>query len=203
MIKYSHKDVRILENQTAYQGFYQVINYQVQYRLFKGTWSEPVLREVFKTQQVAGVLLYDSGRQQVVLVEQFRIGTIHGQKSPWLVEVVAGVMDKQDTDFEALAYRETKEETGLEPLAMLPICEYWSSPGGSTEFVKLFCASVDASQAGGVHGLTDENEDIRVVVMDVQEAFAAVASGKICNAITIIALQWLQLKQAELAKIWG
>lgn len=203
MIHYSHLDVRILANQVAYQGFNQIINYQLQYRLFNGAWSEPVKREVLQARAVAGVLLYDPKLQQVVLVEQFRVGAIKDQSSPWLIEIVAGVMEPQDANFTELAYRETKEEAGLEPLAMLPICEYWSSPGASSEFIKLFCAKVDASRAGGIRGLPDEHEDIRVVVMDLAEAFAALASGKICNAISIIALQWLQLHQAELDRMWG
>ena len=59
---------------------------------------------------------------------------------------------------------------------------------------------MDASHAGGIHGFAEENEDILVHVLDLEEAFAAVKSGRINNAATIIALQWLQLNLEKFSR---
>jgi len=199
---YKQKDVRILAKKVVYHGYFQMLQYRLQHRLFNGEWSEVIDREVFERGKVAGVLLYDPVLNQVVLIEQFRIGALNDASSPWLLEIVAGVLDENDLDLETLAKRETQEETGLEPLAILPICQYWVSPGGCTEQVSLFCAKVDASRAGGIFGLATEHEDIRVTALDTAKAFAMVASGYICNAASIIALQWLQLNQMQVDKQW-
>ncbi|MDB2484577.1 ADP-ribose diphosphatase, partial [Gammaproteobacteria bacterium] len=76
------------------------------------------------------------------------------------------------------------------------------SPGISNERITLFCGRVDATQAGGIFGLDAEHEDIEVVVLSLADALAKVASGEINNAMSIIALQWLQLNQPMLEESW-
>ena len=115
--------------------------------------------------------------------------------------MVAGILTSNES-LEDLAKRETKEEAGLVAEELMPICDYWVSPGGANERVALFCAKVDASHAGGVHGLADENEDIRVHVFSSEEAFSMVRSGRINNAATIIALQWLELNIKKVQTTW-
>ncbi|MCK4608779.1 MAG: NUDIX domain-containing protein, partial [Gammaproteobacteria bacterium] len=134
----------------------------------------------------------DPKLDKVVLIEQFRIGAIEDKNSPWLLELVAGLLDKDKTK-QQTSILEAKEEAGLEVNELIPIYEYWSSPGASSEFVSLYCALVDASKAHGIHGLEHENEDIYVHVLDRKEAFAAVESGRINNSLAIIGLQWLEL----------
>jgi ADP-ribose pyrophosphatase len=199
---YEHGDVRLLEQQVVYQGYFQLLKYHLQHRLFQGNWSEPMQREVFVRGEVAGALLYDPIVNKVVLVEQFRVGALRGDASPWLLEIVAGVLDTHDTDAQSLAKREVKEEAGLDTLDILPIFRYWASPGACDERVSLFCARVDASKAGGIFGLSAEHEDIRVVVLSAEQAFEKLAQGLICNALTIIALQWLQLNKSRIDEKW-
>jgi 8-oxo-dGTP diphosphatase len=60
------------------------------------------------------VLLHDPERHEFVLVEQLRIGLIDSaEDSPWVLELVAGMLDKPE-DMEAMAKREVQEETGLQ-----------------------------------------------------------------------------------------
>ena len=73
------------------------------------------------------------------------------------------------------------------------ICDYFVSPGGTSECISLFCGKVDAADVGGVCGLEEEAEDIRVIVVPVPEALAQLQAGHIRSAAPIIALQWLQL----------
>lgn len=196
----NQKDFKILTEQTLHQGFVTVKSYRLQHDLFRGGLSPIITREVAIRPQVAAVLPYDPILDAVVLIEQFRIGAISSAK-PWLTEIVAGILDTDET-LEQLAHRETQEEAGLRIEDLHFICQYWSSPGASDERVKLFCAKVDASQAGGVSGKDAENEDILVKVLSSEEVFARMNEGKIDNALAIIALQWLQLHRAELKAKW-
>lgn len=197
-------DVRILNIATCYQGFCCVERYTLQTRNFDGTWSAPYTREIVTRRQAAAALPYDPILNKVVLIEQFRAGALEFfPDAAWLLEVVAGLKDKaHDESFEELIKREMQEEANLEILALLPIYDYLVSPGVLTERVKLYCAKVDATKAPRFSGLAYENEDIRVHVMSVEEAFAAVRSGRINNSAAIISLQWLELNLAIVRQQW-
>jgi ADP-ribose pyrophosphatase len=197
----TQKDVEILDAKELFKGFYSIKKYRLRHRLFSGGMSLPFDRELIIRYRVAAALPYDPILNKVVLIEQFRVGALGDENSPWLLEMVAGIMTEEEplTD---LARREAKEEAGVIVKELIPICDYWVSPGGTNERVALFCAIVDASNAGGIHGLPEENEDIKVHVIDAETAFAAVRSGRINNAATIIAVQWLELNQDQIRKQW-
>ena len=186
--------VQILDEKLKYQGYFQATVYQLRVKKFTGEWSQPMRRELFQRQQAVGVLLYDPKQQHIVLIEQFRIGALHDKRSPWLLEVVAGIVDS-DESLEAVAKREVFEETGLQINKLQKIYDYWVSPGGSNEHFTLFYAEIDAQQAGGVFGLADEHEDIRTQIISLAQARVWVADGLVNNAAAIIALQWLFLQQ--------
>jgi ADP-ribose pyrophosphatase len=192
-----HSDVKILSKKTLYQGFACIERYKLKHRLFAGGWSKPFERELTIRYNAVAVLPYDPKLDQVVLIEQFRIGALKDKNSPWLLELVAGVLDK-NIPKQQIAHLETKEEAGLDIIKLIPIHGYWTSPGGSSEYVDLYCGIVDASNAGGIHGLSDEHEDILVRTITSQDAFAQVKSGRINNASTIIALQWLELNHGKI-----
>lgn len=191
------KDVEILNTETVYKGYGKIQQYKIKHKLFAGGWSNSFLRELYVRPDAVAVLPYDPKLDQVVLIEQFRVGALRDEVSPWQLELVAGVMDKDKTEAE-VAVLEVQEEAGLETQELIPIYKYWSSPGGTSEHITMFCAIVDSTKADGVHGLDDENEDILVHVMSSKEAFAAVKDGKIKNAFTIIGLQWLDSIKGEL-----
>jgi len=195
-------DVKIIEKETAYEGFVVIEKYLIQHRLFAGGWSQPLKRELLNKRGAAAVLLYDPYSDKIVFIEQFRMGALADKESPWLIELVAGIL-QPDEKPEALAIRETQEEAGLDVMDIHFICQYWVTPGISTEQVTLFCAKVDASKADGIHGLPEEGEDIRIIVVSPEEAYKALLEGQIKNAPTIIALQWLQMNKSMLQKKWG
>jgi ADP-ribose pyrophosphatase len=201
-IRLTRRDYRLLAKESLYHGFFSMEKYHLQCRLFEGGWSETFDREVLLRYRVAAVLPYDPRLDKVVLIEQFRAGALQDEHTPWLLELIAGILTDTTESLEQLACRETYEEAGLHIEELLPICDYWVSPGGSSERVALFCARVDASQAGGIYGVKEENEDILVHVLNAQDAFDAVRSGRINNAVSIIALQWLELNQRKLRAKW-
>lgn len=194
-------DFRIEERTACFRGFFRVDRYRLRHRLFAGGWSQSLTRELFERGDAVAVLPYDPVLDQVVLIEQFRIGAIREAAGPWLLEIVAGIIDAGEPP-EAVAVREMREEAGLELRDLVPITRCLVSPGGTTEAIHLFCGWVDAQQAGGIHGLEGEGEDIRVSTLPVEQAFERVADGGINSAAPIIALQWLQLNRERLRRAW-
>ena len=148
------------------------------------------------------MLPYDPVRDQVVLLEQFRIGAVDGQHSPWLLEMVAGIIEPGEQSA-AVIQREAVEEAGLTVGRSRFALSYLVSPGGTTERIDVFIGEVDSSLASGLHGLADEGEDIRVHVVSREQAYRWVEEGRIDNAATVIALQWLQLHLDAIQSAWG
>jgi ADP-ribose pyrophosphatase len=155
--------IEIVQRDNAYEGFYKLDRVQLRHEKFDGGMSRVINREVFVRHDAVCVLPYDPQRDEVVLIEQFRVGALGRTDNPWLIEMVAGLIDK-DEEPEEVAHREAEEEAGLAFSALWPITKYFPSPGGSTEFVHLYLGRCDSSGAGGVHGLEEEAEDIRVTV---------------------------------------
>jgi len=199
--KFKASDVKVVARETRYKSFLQVDTFQLQHRLFAGGWSDTMRRELLVKTPAVGILLFDPQRDELVMVRQFRIGMLDQEPSPWPLELVAGLVDTEES-LEEVAIREIHEETGLVATELLPICEYYNSPGASSEKVSLFCARVDASQAGGYHGLRHEHEDIEVLSLDAAEALDALDSGIFNNAMSMIALQWFAMNKQMLVQRW-
>lgn len=199
--EFGSKDVEVSRS-AVYKGFLQIDQLQVKHKLFEGGWSEAFQRELMVKQPAVMVILYDPFSDELVLIEQFRVGALGDQRSPWLLEMVAGIVETGES-LEEVACRESLEEAGCEVLELERIMSVWMTPGGCDEQMTLFCGRVDSSRASGVHGLDDEHEDIRVKVVPVDTAIKALQAGLICNAASVIALQWLQLNKDALQKRWS
>ncbi len=195
--QFTTADCELVEREPLYRGFFRLERYRVRHRLFAGGWTETFNREVFVRHEASVVLLFDPARDVVVMIEQFRAPAIGKLANPWLLELVAGLIDKDESPAE-VARREAVEEAGCEIVALLPIASYMPSPGGSDEFVHLFLGLVDSEGLGGIHGLPDEHEDIRVHLVPLAAARAMLEQGRVSNAATLIALQWLLLNRDRL-----
>ncbi len=196
------KKINVIDEEYLYQGFLRIKRIRLQHTLFQGGWSNKIDRELIERDDCVAVLLYDPDLDSVVLIEQFRVGALGYSKTPWLVEIVAGIVESGES-FEEVAYRETKEEAGCTITELRYICEYFSSPGALSERMTLFCGRVDSSKVGGVYGVLAENEDINVRVMPFDEAIELMKLGKVDSATPIIALQWLALNKEQLQHEWG
>jgi ADP-ribose pyrophosphatase len=194
-------DIEILDHQLAYHGFFKLERYRLRHRLFNGNWSPPLVRELFERGHAAAVLPYDPVRDEIILIEQFRIGAIHTTESAWLIEIVAGIIEPGETA-EDVIRREAIEESGCPIQQLEPICEYYVSPGGTSERLSLYCGQVDAIQAGGIHGCSAEGEDIRVFTVSFTDALTMVSDGRINSASPIIALLWLAQNRDRLRIGW-
>lgn len=201
---FSQQDIEILGEQTLYEGFFTLKRIQFKHKLFAGGESGVVTRELLIKGAASAVIAYDPKEDSVILVEQVRIGAAYypeSHRSPWLLELIAGMVEKGEKP-EEVALRESEEEAGIQVKNLTHCLSVWDSPGGTVERIHLFAGEVDSSQAKGIHGLAEENEDIRVHVVKREQAYQWMCEGKIDNGIAVIGLQWLQLNYAQLQQNW-
>ena len=199
----SHTDLRIIAHDVAFKRHLRLDVVRYRNRLYSGEWSGERVYDVVRRGCAVAVVLYDPDRDAVVLVEQFRLPPLIAGFSPWIIEVVAGLVDKDGESEAEVARRESVEEAGLEVTDLVPIQPYLPTPGNSDEKVMLFCGRIDSSQAGGVFGVADEEEDIKVVVRPLAELEAMLDAGKIDTGHTLICLYWLLRHRDELRRQWG
>ncbi|EHD23417.1 MULTISPECIES: ADP-ribose diphosphatase [Brenneria] len=200
-VTFSKDDVEIIARDELYKGFFSLVRYRFRHRLFNGEMSEEVSREIFERGHAVVLLPYDPLRDEVVLAEQIRIAAYDTSVSPWLLELVAGMIEPGES-LEQVARREAQEEAGLVVGRCRPIVSYLASPGGTSERLTVMVGEVDARTAAGIHGLAEENEDIRVHVVSREQAYQWVEDGIIDNAASVIALQWLALHHEKLRNEW-
>lgn len=195
--------VEVIRQEPAFRGHLKVDKLYLRHGKFDGGMTEQFDREVLWRRDAVCVLPYDPNRDEVVLIEQFRTSALFNGDRAWMIEAVAGLVEDGES-IEEVGRRELQEESGLEAIGeMLPITMVYASPGFCCERFHLFCARVDATRAGGIHGLDEEHEDIRVFALPFAEAFAQWEAGKIPNSPATIGLLWLALQREKLRKDWA
>lgn len=192
-------DWKVITKKVLFNGFLSIEEYTLKHDLYAGGKTEVLTRQLMERGHAVAVLLFDPLQDSLVMIEQFRIGAKNDLKSPWIVELVAGMIEDGEQP-EDVVRRECMEEAGVEVRDVRELFTYYSSPGGCSEQVTLYYAEVDSTKAAGIHGLSSEDEDIKVIVMDYKEAMVLLENGSINSATPILALQWLQLHHAELIK---
>ena len=150
-------------------------------------------REVYDRGNGAAILLYNKENKTIILTRQFRLPTyLNGNKSGMMVEVCAGLLDKDEP--EQCIIRETEEETGYRVTKVKKIMETYMSPGAITEILYLFVGEYNASMKvseGG--GLEHEQENIEVIEMAFDEAYNKIETGELQDAKTIMLLQYAKI----------
>lgn len=204
ILQFGAKDSELEKVETKFKGFFKLDEYQLNHQQYNGTRSDSMTREIFDRGDAVVLMPYDPVNDTLVLQEQFRAGAMGREQSPWMLEFVAGMFGKDESPIE-VAIREAEEEAGLiiSKKDIKPILGYFSSPGGTTEYMHLFVGKVDSTNVGGIYGLPEEGEDILVHVVSREYALELLQQGKILNSSSIIALQWLALNYQTLQKEWN
>lgn len=188
---FSASDVSIESRENLFRGFIQVEKVTIKHRLFnKSNYSSSIHRELIHRPEAAGVLLYDNQQRRFALIEQFRIGALNDTVSPWQLEVIAGVLDGDETP-ETCIRRESLEEAGCEVHDLQHLFTFYPSAGACSEIFHLYVANVELPTSGGVFGMPDEGEDIQLHLFDYSDAPLLLKNGRLKNAPVIMALQWL------------
>ncbi len=193
-------DWEILDHEVSFKRFFQLDRYTLRYDKFAGGHHE-VVRDIFERGNAVSVIPYDPVRDEIVMVEQFRPGAVRYDKGPWLLELIAGMVDKDETA-EQVVVREAKEEANCTVRDLFPVYNYLVSPGGTTEQMTLFAGRTETAGLGGLHGLDSEHEDIKVHVVKRGKAVAMLNAGQISNGLTLIGIQWLLMNYSLLQARW-
>ncbi len=201
ILQFGQKDVEILREETVYKGHFELKKVFFRHKLYAGGMSSEVCRELLMKGAASALIAYDPVKDNVVLIEQIRIGAYEPEsdQSPWLLELIAGMIDKDESP-EEVAIRESKEEAGLEVKDIQHALTVWDSPGGMVEKLHIYLGLIDSTNVGGIYGLDEENEDILVHIVSREQAYQWVEKGKIDNVIAVLGLQWLQLNYHKFRK---
>lgn len=198
---FTQNDYEIVQRDVPYQGVFRMARYLIRHKLYNGEMSQVLSREVMERRSAVAVLPYDPVTDQVVLIEQFRAGALANPQSPWLIEIVAGVFNPEESPI-SVAVREAKEEANCEILDLYPICEYFVSPGGSNEYINVYIGRVAGPIVCGTFGLAEENEDIRTFCVSTDDAYRLLQQGEIKTAPAAVSILWLQLNREWLRQLW-
>ena len=180
------KNIRLLSDHWA-----TLKTTEFEWRHSDGTWQTQH-RETYDRGNGAVLLPYNVKQRSVILIKQFRYPAYVNGYRDMLIEAAAGLLDDEDAETRIRA--EVEEETGYRLHAVRRIFDVFSSPGSITERLIYFVAEYEPQmRVGHGGGLADEGEDIEVMELQIDEALAMVANGRICDAKTIILLQYAAL----------
>ena len=188
---YSASDATIESREFLFRGFIQVEKVNLTHRLFHRSEYSPIIqRELIHRPEAAGVLLYNNQQQRFALIEQFRVGALNDSESAWQLEIIAGVLDGNESP-ETCIRRESLEESGCEINELQHLFSFYPSAGACAEFFHLYAAEVDLPSIGGIFGVPGEGEDIQLHLFDYAEITMLFKNNRLKNAPVIMALQWL------------
>lgn len=189
---YNTHDFKIDAQEPLYRGFVQLERVQFRHRLFnQNNYSPLIQRELVLRKQAAGVIIYDDQQQTFALIEQFRIGAIHDLESPWQLEIIAGVLDGDESP-ETCIRRESVEESGCEIHQLEHLFTFYPSAGACNEIFHLYAAQANLPTEGGIFGMLDEGENIKLHILKYADLEVLFQSQRLRNAPLIMALQWLK-----------
>jgi len=183
------KKVDIQSRRRVFDDVFKIDEAELRFEQYNGEMSPPVRRLSFERGDSVAAVVWCRDTDDLLFTEQFRFPTL--TKGPgWLLEVMAGVIDGDETP-EAAVRREIEEELGYRIDRLEPIATFFVSPGGSSERIFLyFVDTTGASRVSAGGGVAAEHEDIHVVTMPRAAARQRLAEGSFTDAKTIIGLQW-------------
>ena len=193
-------DWKIYASERVYDGHFKVDKYELAYEKYNGGTTPVLQRELVKRTDAVAVLPYDPVTDEVVFIEQFRMGALDNSQ-PWLKEIVAGLVDEGESSQE-VAFRESEEEIGCRPSELIKIAGFYPSPGGLSEWVDLYIGKIVVNDIDTNGGLDHEGEDIRVFKRPARDIQVMIENGEIKSAIAIIAIQWFSANREQIRRKW-
>ena len=197
---YNKKDFEITQREYLYRGFIQVEKISLRHQLFnQAEYTSSIQRELIRRKEAAGVLIYNDQQQRFALIEQFRVGAIDDPVSPWQLEIIAGVLDGDESP-ESCIRRESLEESGCKIEELEHLFSFYPSAGACDEIFHLYVAQAELPEQGGIFGMPDEGENIQLHILNYADLNTLFSSNRLRNAPVIMALQWLKQHIAQLSR---
>ena len=135
-LRYGAEDVDLQQREQSFRGYFSLETLTLRHRLFEGGWSAPVRRELFQRGDAVGVLPWDPETDELVLIEQFRVGALRDGHSPWMLELVAGIVEVGESDSEVV-HREAEEEAGCRLGRLESIATFCNDHGVSLKLEEM------------------------------------------------------------------
>ena len=194
-------DVEVQRQEGGFSGYFSVDTLTLRHRLQSGEWSESMRRELFQRGDAVAVLPWDMVADEVVLIEQFRVGAMRDNDSPWMLELIAGIVETGESDVNVV-HREADEEAGCVLGRLEPIATFYPSAGACSEQIRVFVGELVSAKPGTIQGLDSEHEDILVHQLPRGAVLAMLDRGEINSGHTLIALHWLARHGERLRAAW-
>ncbi len=135
------------------------------------------------------ICAYHKSKNKLVIIKEFRVPI-----NKYIYQLPAGLVDKDDNNFENAVKRELKEETGLDVVEIiqdLSINQVYLSPGMTDEsaaFVYCICEGEISKD------YQEEDEDIEAILVSREEAKEIIKNRKVAMDIRVyLALQSFSL----------
>jgi len=200
----AHPGLDIRSDEVVWDGRFPLQRVVFTYERFDGSRSAELDWELWRRGRGVAILPYDPVADRVALIRQFRLPAHAAGLDPVMTECPAGLLEPAE-DPEEAARRELAEETGLRAGRMERIGRYMLMQGGCDEVMVYYAAETTLPEPGaaGTHGLAQEGEDTRVLVLPAEAAFAELDAGGIANVTTGLCLFWLRHHRARLRGAWA
>lgn len=189
-----NKKVKIISVENLSNNWYKLDKVNFEYQTKNGEWQNQS-RESYDRGDGAAILLYNPAKKTVILTKQFRMPSyLNENEDGMMIEVCAGLLDTDDPL--TCIKKEAEEETGYQIKNPTKLFEIYSTPGAVTEKIHYFIAEYsDEMKINEGGGLEHETEEIEVLELDFESALAMISTGEICDAKTIILLQYAKINE--------
>jgi nudix-type nucleoside diphosphatase (YffH/AdpP family) len=185
-------EARIARVETLAENWHPLRLVHLEQQRRDGT-QESLAREVYDNGEGAVVLPFDAARGTVLLIRQLRAPALLVGEDPMLIEACAGVVEDGRSP-EQTVRAEAEQEMGIRLRSVRFLFTLFTSPGSCAERLHHFLGSYDAaSRIGAGGGLREEGEEIELIEMPLEEAWAMVCRGAIRDAKTVLLLGLLRL----------
>lgn len=164
---------KVLESHKAYQAF----KFHVRQDLIELPNGKTGLYDIVVHNGAVAMLPLDA-QGRIHFVRQFRPST-----GKHILEIPAGTLEVGEEP-SACAQRELREEIGMAAGRLTPLSDFYLAPGYSTERMYVFLAEDLTPEALP----PDEDEFLKVEKLSIEEAFAAIHTGAIEEAKSMLAL---------------
>ncbi len=154
-------------------------------------------------------LLHFGAVAVVALDEQERVLVIKQYRHPLaarLWEIPAGLLDHAQEEPWTAAQRELAEEAGVIASEWRLLVDYATTPGGSTELLRIYLARGLTTMMERPRTDEAEEQDMPMAYVSIDELCAAVLSSSVCNTSVVVGalavraareLQWSTLRPAD------